>query len=74
MNDDEIEPDEEFYVQLQDPVTSKNLIGRDTRTKVIILDDDGPKALTTSFAFARTEYNVAEDCGTAKVKIYNTKG
>ena len=35
-----------------------------------IIDDDKP----SPFAFACPEYNFAEDCGTAKIKIWNTKG
>ena len=39
VDDDEYEPDEEFYIELYDPVTKKRLIGEDTLTKVVIVDD-----------------------------------
>jgi solute carrier family 8 (sodium/calcium exchanger) len=41
-DDDNWEPDEDFYVQLYDPNTLQELEGRDTKTKVTIIDDDKP--------------------------------
>jgi len=41
-DDDNWEPDEDFFVQLKDPNTGENLLGRDTRTRVTIIDDDKP--------------------------------
>ena len=44
LDDDEWEPDEDFYVELYDD-ESKKLPGDDTRTRVTILDDDKPGVL-----------------------------
>lgn len=41
-DDDNLEPDEDFFAQLYDPVTSADLVGQDTRTRVTIIDDDKP--------------------------------
>jgi hypothetical protein len=41
-DDDNWEPDEDFYVQLYDPNTMEELQGQDTRTRVTIIDDDKP--------------------------------
>lgn len=43
INDDENwEPDEDFWVQLFSPDTQQELRGADTRTRVTIIDDDKP--------------------------------
>lgn len=39
VDDDEYEPDEEFYIELYDPLTKKRLIGEDTLCRVVIVDD-----------------------------------
>lgn len=41
-DDDNWEPDEDFFVQLKDPSSGENLTGKDTRTRVTIIDDDKP--------------------------------
>lgn len=41
-DDDNWEPDEDFFVQLIDPISGDDLIGKDTRTRVTIIDDDKP--------------------------------
>lgn len=41
-DDDNWEPDEDFFVQLHDVNTNKELTGQDTRTRVTIIDDDKP--------------------------------
>jgi len=41
-DDDNWEPDEDFFVQLLDPVTGQELKGDDCRTRVTIIDDDKP--------------------------------
>lgn len=41
-DDDNWEPDEDFYCQLYDPNTFEELKGQDTRTRVTIIDDDKP--------------------------------
>jgi solute carrier family 8 (sodium/calcium exchanger) len=42
IDDDEWEPDEDFFVQLYHPGTDNELTGKDTRTKITIIDDDRP--------------------------------
>lgn len=42
VDDEGVEPDEDFYVELYDLKTKKRLPGEDTRTTVTILDDDKP--------------------------------
>lgn len=41
-DDDNWEPDEDFYVQLYDVNTNEELVGQDTKTRVTIIDDDKP--------------------------------
>lgn len=41
-DDDNWEPDEDFFVQLFDASTNQELPGQDTRTRVTIIDDDKP--------------------------------
>lgn len=45
IDDDDWEPDEDFFVQLYDPSTRQPLGGQDTQTKVTIIDDDKPGQL-----------------------------
>ena len=54
MDNDEWEPDKEFYVELYDPNTGYTLKGTDTRCTIMIIDDDNPGILT----FAHKEYTV----------------
>eukprot|EP00347_Sterkiella_histriomuscorum_P006709 403351736 len=39
VDDEEYEPEEEFYIELFDPENNKRLIGEDTITKIIIVDE-----------------------------------
>lgn len=41
-DDDNWEPDEDFFCQLYDPQDGSELTGKDTRTRVTIIDDDKP--------------------------------
>ncbi len=45
-DDDEWEPDEDFYVELYDPNTKDRLTGDDTQCTVTIIDDDKPGTLS----------------------------
>ena len=45
IDDEQWEPDEDFFVELYDINTGKRLIGEDTRTRVTIMDDDRPGML-----------------------------
>jgi solute carrier family 8 (sodium/calcium exchanger) len=42
VDDENWEPDEDFYIELYDRETGKRLVGDDTRCRVTILDDDMP--------------------------------
>lgn len=42
VDDDNWEPDKDFFIQLINPDTDEHLQGMDTRTKVTIIDDDKP--------------------------------
>jgi solute carrier family 8 (sodium/calcium exchanger) len=46
VDDDIVEPDENFFVELFDADSYEKLIGRDTQTEVIIIDNDHPGVLT----------------------------
>jgi solute carrier family 8 (sodium/calcium exchanger) len=41
-DDENWEPDEDFFVQLYNPQSGLELTGKDTRTRVTIIDDDKP--------------------------------
>ena len=45
IDDDDWEPDEDFYVYLHDPQSNERLVGEDTRTTITIIDDDKPGTL-----------------------------
>lgn len=45
IDDENWEPDEDFFVELYDVNTGKRLNGEDTRTRVTIMDDDRPGML-----------------------------
>lgn len=42
FDDDNWEPDEDFFVQLFDPSTNEELTGQDAKTRITIIDDDKP--------------------------------
>jgi solute carrier family 8 (sodium/calcium exchanger) len=42
VDDEGIEPDEDFYIEIYDPETGVRLPGEDTRSLITILDDDKP--------------------------------
>jgi len=45
-DDDDWEPDEDFYIELYDPDTKVKLEGADCKTTVRIIDDDNPGTLS----------------------------
>jgi len=45
IDDEQWEPDEDFYVELYDLESGERLPGQDTRTRVTIMDDDRPGVL-----------------------------
>mmetsp|Transcript_41150 Transcript_41150/g.55906 ORF Transcript_41150/g.55906 Transcript_41150/m.55906 type:complete len:246 (+) Transcript_41150:1174-1911(+) len=46
FDDDDWEPDEDFYLELYDPDTKQKLEGGDAKTTVRIIDDDNPGTLS----------------------------
>ena len=42
IDDNEWEPDEDFFVELYHPDSGERLDGKDTRARVTIIDDDEP--------------------------------
>lgn len=42
IDDDQWEPDEDFFVQLYDANTQNAISGQDTKTRITIVDDDKP--------------------------------
>lgn len=42
MDDEEFEPDEEFYCELYDQKTGFSLKGKDAKCTILIVDDDKP--------------------------------
>lgn len=62
VDDDIVEPDENFFVELYDIATSKRLLGKDTRTEVLIIDTDKPGIITFKERLVKTseEENFAE--------------
>ena len=65
VDDDEYEPEEEFYIELFDPETNKRLIGEDTICKVIIVDD----AKEPIIGFKETHVKTHPLSGTVSIKV-----
>jgi solute carrier family 8 (sodium/calcium exchanger) len=70
-DDDNWEPDEDFYVQLYDPNTMQELQGQDCRTRVTIIDDDKPGQIC--FEETKAIKAIASD-GVAEVVIIRKNG
>jgi len=65
IDDENWEPDEDFFVQLYDAETLEELSGRDTRTRITIIDDDKPGQIsfvskTAITAIARSQVATVE--------------
>ena len=54
VDDDEIEPEEDFFIELFDPKTKKRLIGEDSLAKVTIVDE----AKAPVIGFKDTQFKV----------------
>lgn len=70
-DDENWEPDEDFFVQLFNADTNEELTGQDTRTRVTIIDDDKPGQI--AFEQSGTIKAVATD-ETADIKIIRKNG
>ena len=46
IDDEGWEPDENFFIELYDPRTGRILLGNDTRTEVMIIDDARPGSIS----------------------------
>ena len=68
--DDQVEPDENFYLELYDPSTQMRMPGKDTRTEVIIIDTDNPGIIT----FKERLVKVAENMEFAEVELIRVNG
>ena len=64
-DDEEWEPDKDFYVILFDPLTDKQLIGQDTKCRVTIIDDDRPGCL----AFKNDTVKAAANERKCRIKV-----
>lgn len=56
VDDNEWEPDEDFLIELYDPTTQDRLDGKDTQTRVTIIDDDQPGIISWSQRHVRMHY------------------
>ena len=70
VDDDIVEPDENFFVELFDPDSYDRLPGKDTVTEVIIIDNDRPGTLT----FGERLVKVSEQADFAEVEILRVDG
>ena len=57
IDDEGEESDEEFFVQLMNPYTGRDLKGSDVRTTILILDNDGDSGTTSEQEEERTILN-----------------
>ena len=70
-DDDNWEPDEDFFVQLYDPNSNEELVGQDTKTRVTIIDDDKPGQI----CFENTKgIKVAPTEETCEIKVIRKNG
>lgn len=70
VDDDIVEPDENFFVELFDIESNKRLVGKDTRTEVIIIDNDNPGIIT----FKERLVKAAETDDFAEVILQRVEG
>lgn len=70
VDDDIVEPDENFFVELYNPETQESLDGSDTITEVIIIDNDRPGILT----FKERLVKVSEEEDYAEVTVVRMDG
>ena len=70
IDDNEWEPDEDFLIELYDVNTAKKLEGKDTGTRVTIIDDDEPGKL----GFHSSKMTCQSKNKTLKVKVVRKHG
>ncbi len=69
-DDDEWEPDEDFYVELYDPNTKDKIKGDDTLCTVTIIDDDKPGTLS----FENRSIKVVAQSKIAQIRVVRQNG
>jgi solute carrier family 8 (sodium/calcium exchanger) len=70
VDDEDWEPDEDFYVELYDLKTGEVLEGTDVVATVIIIDNDKPGV----FSFEKTTFTYAEDKNFAEIIVTRSDG
>jgi solute carrier family 8 (sodium/calcium exchanger) len=70
IDDNEWEPDEDFLVELYDVNTAKKLDGKDTQTRITIIDDDEPGKL----GFQQVKLSCQSKNKKVKVKVVRKHG
>ncbi len=70
VDDEDWEPDEDFYVELYDPHSRISLEGIDTKTTITIIDDDKPGILS----FETRSVKVIAKEGKAMIKVIRQHG
>jgi len=76
VDDDNWEPDEDFYVELYDPESAakERLPGEDTRTRITIIDDDRPGILAFE-AKGQTKHPANErECRLKVIRLHDSDG
>lgn len=70
IDDDQFEPDENFWVVLENPSGGATLSPSRSRAEVIILNDDNPGVL----GFRPTEYKISEDAESVEIFVHRSDG
>lgn len=74
FDDDNWEPDEDFYVELYDLNTKAKLEGKDTSTTVTILDDDKPGVLAYKEKGVHKHIATEPECRIAVQRLHAADG
>ena len=70
VDDEEWEPDEDFFIEIYDRDTGKRLTGEDVKTRVTILDDDMPGFI----CFMHNNYKVGINEKEIEIKVIRKNG
>lgn len=70
VDDEQWEPDEDFYLEIYDPDNAKKLQGHDTESRITIIDDDKPGEL----GFLARYYKVRAKDIYCKLKVIRAHG
>lgn len=73
-DDEDWEPDEDFYVELCEAGSDNRLAGEDTRTRVTILDDDKPGMLVFEEKKALRHPATESECVVTVNRVQGTDG